>query len=90
MKINFRRLTAVTSFDGSTTTFDVSETVGNAMMYNGSVILDIGFEDLAKRIYYATEEVEIPQRYAAAMVEVVKESRMIAAVKRELIHKLTE
>lgn len=45
MKINFKKIEAQTSFEGAKQTFDVAETVGNEMMYNGSILLDIGFED---------------------------------------------
>lgn len=48
MKINFKKIEAQTSFEGAKQTFDVAETVGNEMMYNGSILLDIGFEDLAR------------------------------------------
>ena len=60
MKINFRKIEAQTSFEGGRQTFDAAETVGNEMMYNGSILLDIGFEDLAKSIYYSKDAVEIP------------------------------
>lgn len=88
MKINFRKLEAQTSFEGTKQTFDIAETVGNEMMFNGSVVMDIGFEDLAKEIYYSKEAVEIPERYAKPIELVVKNSRLIAAVKREIIHQL--
>ena len=82
MKINFRQIEAQTSFEGGKQTF------GNEMMYNGSILLDIGFEDLAKAIYYSKGEVEIPERYCKALELVVKNSRLIAAVKREIINQL--
>lgn len=88
MKINFRKIEAQTSFEGGKQTFDVVETVGNEMMYNGSILLDIGFEDLAKTIYYSTDAVEVPERYCKALELVVKNSRLIAAVKREIINQL--
>ncbi|WP_294615791.1 hypothetical protein [uncultured Bacteroides sp.] len=88
MKINFRQIEAQTSFEGGKQTFDAAETVGNEMMYNGSILLDIGFEDLAKAIYYSKGEVEIPERYCKALELVVKNSRLIAAVKREIINQL--
>lgn len=88
MKINFRRIEAQTSFEGFKQTFDTAETVGNEMMYNGSILLDIGFEDLAREIYYSTGEVAIPDRYLKGLELVVKSSRLIAAVKREIIHQL--
>ena len=88
MKINFREIEAQTSFKGGKQTFDVAETVGNEMMYNGSILLDIGFEDLAKTIYYSEDAVEVPERYCKALELVVKNSRLIAAVKREIINQL--
>lgn len=88
MKINFKQLEAQTSFEGAKQTFDVAETVGNEMMYNGSILLDIGFEDLAKKIYYSEGEVEVPGQYCRALELVVKNSRLIAAVKRAIINQL--
>lgn len=90
MKINFKRIEAQTSFEGGKQTFDTAETVGNEMMYNGSILLGIGFEELAKQIYYSSEEVEVPERYCKAMELVVKNSRLIAAVKREIINQLNK
>ena len=45
-------------------------------------------EELAKEIYYSKDEVEIPERYCKALELVVKNSRLIAAVKREIINQL--
>lgn len=87
-KINFKQVEAQTSFEGTKQTFDIAKTLGNEMMYNSSVLLDIGFEDLAKKIYYSEDEVEVPGRYCRAMIEVVRRSSFIAAVKRELIRQL--
>lgn len=89
-KINFKALEVQTSFEGDKRTVDVTKTIGNMMMYNGSVLLDIGFEDLAKEIYYSEGEVEIPPKYAEPIKEVVRQSALIAAVKRELIARLSE
>lgn len=88
MKINFRKIEAQTSFEGGRQTFDAAETVGNEMMYNGSILLDIGFEELARQIYYSTEAVEVPERYCKALELVVKNSQLIAAIKREIINQL--
>ena len=88
MKINFKKIEAQTSFEGAKQTFDVAETVGNEMMYNGSILLDIGFEDLAREIYYSKDAVEIPEQYCKALELVVKNSRLIAAVKRAVINQL--
>ena len=88
MKINFKKIEAQTSFEGAKQTFDVAETVGNEMMYNGSILLDIGFEDLVREIYYSKDAVEIPEQYCKALELVVKNSRLIAAVKRAVINQL--
>lgn len=88
MKINLKQFEAQASFEGDKQTFDIAETVGNEMMYNGSILLDIGFEELAKEIYYSKDEVEIPERYCKTLELVVKNSRLIAAVKREIINQL--
>lgn len=88
-KINFKNLEVQTSFEGTKDVFDTTKVIGNLMMYNGSVLLDIGFEDLAKRIYYSDGEVDIPNKYVGALSEVIKNSNFIAAIKRELINKLT-
>ena len=87
MKINFKKIEAQTSFEGAKQTFDVAETVGNEMMYNGSILLDIGFEDLVREIYYSKDAVEIPEQYCKAL-ELVVNSRLIAAVKRAVINQL--
>lgn len=89
IKIDFRKVSVQTSFDGTRREFDVAQALGNAMMYNGSVLLDIGFEELAKAIYYSEGGTEVPERYASAMKQVIRESQFIAGVKRELIEKLT-
>ena len=84
MKIDFSKLDVQVSFDGTHKTFNISKNVGNDMMYNGSVISDIGFEELARQIYYSDGEVEIPPQYAKPLLQVIIESNYIAAIKREL------
>jgi len=84
MKVNFRHLSVRTSFEGEETDIDVAKALGNLMMYNGSVLLDIGFEDLAKDIYYSEGEVEVPERYAHAVKQVVMNSQLPATVKRTI------
>lgn len=88
MKINFRNIEVQTSFEGAKQNFDISRVLGNEMMYNSSVLLDIGFEDLAREIYYSVGEVEVPERYSKAIEMIVRNSGFIAAIKRELINRL--
>ena len=87
-KLNFKKFEVQTSFEGTRQTFDIAKTLGNCMMYNGSVLLDIGFEELAREIYYSEGEVEVPERYRQALTEVVKQTSLIAEIKREIIKQL--
>ena len=84
MKVNFRIIEVQVSFEGEKRVFDIAREIGNMMMYNGSILLDIGFEDLARTIYYSDGEVEVPERYCKA----IKQSSFIAAIKREVINLL--
>ncbi|MBR1527122.1 MAG: hypothetical protein IJ640_10785 [Prevotella sp.] len=81
-KINFSKIDVQVSFDGSRQTFDVSKTLGNAMMYNGSVLSDIGFEELARKIYFSDTEVEVPDEYVRPLLQVIMESNFVVAIKR--------
>ena len=81
MKVNFRIIEVQVSFEGEKRVFDIAREIGNMMMYNG-------FEDLARTIYYSDGEVEVPERYCKAIIEVVKQSSFIAAIKREVINLL--
>ena len=84
MKIDFTKIKVQVSFDGTHKTFDIAKNVGNDMMYNGSVISDIGFEELARQIYYSDGEVEIPPQYVKPLLQVIMENQYIAALKREI------
>ena len=85
MKINFSQLEVQVSFDGSKKTFNVAKELGNDMMYNSSVICDIGFEELARQIYFSDGEVEIPQEYVRPLLQVIMERNYIAGSKRHII-----
>lgn len=84
MKVDFTKIDVQVSFDGTRKTFNIAQNVGNEMMYNGSVIQDIGFEELARQIYFSDSEVEIPQKYAKPLLQVILEANYIAAIKRYL------
>ena len=86
--IDFTKSEVQVSFEGDKQTYNVAKVLGNAMMFNGSILLDIGFEDLAKKIYYSTGEVEVPTEYERPIIAVVKEVQFSASVKRELIRLL--
>ena len=83
-KIDFTKLEVQVSFDGTKRMLNVAKALGNDMMYNGSVICDIGFEELARTIYFSDGPVEVPDNYIAPMLRVINECNYIAAVKRHL------
>lgn len=90
MKVNFKKFEIQTSFEGDKQEIDIAKTLGNLMMFNGSILLDIGFEDLAKTIYYSEGEVEIPARYLIPIQEVVKTSNFLASIKRAILNLKTD
>ena len=85
MNVDFTKIDVQVSFDGTHKTFNIARNVGNDMMYNGSVMQDIGFEELARQIYFSDGEVEIPQQYVKPLMQVIMESNYIVAIKRQLM-----
>ena len=82
MKIDFTNIEVPVHFDGTKQRFNIAEDLGNGMMFNGSIVLDIGFEELAKEIYFSKGEVEVPEKYAPFIVQIVMGSNFRAAIKR--------
>lgn len=82
MKIDFTKIVVPVGFDGRTEQYNIAEDLGNGMMFNGSIILDIGFEELAKEIYYSKREVDVPEKYAPYIVQIVMGSNIKATIKR--------
>lgn len=85
MKIDFTKIKVQVSFDGTHKTFNIAKEIGNDMMFNGSVIADIGFEELAKRIYFSDGEVEIPAEYVKPLLQVIMQGAYIATIKKYII-----
>lgn len=83
-KIDFTRLEVQVSFDGTKRVLNIAKILGNDMMYNGTVICDIGFEELARKIYFSDGPVEVPHQYITPILQVVNQCQYIAAVKRHL------
>ncbi len=88
MKIDFTKIEVQTSFDGTYQTFNIAKEVGNDMKFNGSVICDIGFEELAREIYFSDSEVEIPPQYVQPLIQVISQGMYIATIKRYLLQVL--
>lgn len=89
-KVDFTHMQVQISFDGQCRTVNVAKDLGNDMMFNSSVLSDIGFEDLARNIYYSEGPVDIPEQYIQPMLRVISECNYIATVKRYLIKALSE
>ena len=88
MKIDFTKIKVQVSFDGTHKTFNIAKEIGNDMMYNCSVICDIGFEELAREIYFSDSEVEIPTQYVQPLMQVISQGMYIATIKRYLLQVL--
>ena len=82
MKIDFTSIEVPVSFDGTTQKFNIAELLGNGMMFNGTIIADIGFEELAREIYFSKGEVEVSEKYAQFIVQIVMSSTLPASIKR--------
>lgn len=82
MKIDFTNIEVPVDFNGTKQRFNIAEDLANGMMFNGNIILDIGFEELAKEIYYSKGEVEVPEKYAPYIVQLVMGSNFRVAIKR--------
>ncbi|MBQ8969159.1 MAG: hypothetical protein IJ064_05455 [Bacteroidaceae bacterium] len=83
-QIDFTKMEIEVSFDGTRKLFNIAKVLGNDMKYNGSVICDIGFEELAKAIYFSDGPVDVPEQYIQPMLRVINECNYTAAVKRHL------
>lgn len=88
MKVDFTKIEVQVSFDGTKQTLNLAKRIGNDMMFNSSVICDIGFEELARQIYFSDGEVDVPIEYVRPLLQVLADCRYIACVRRYLTKKL--
>lgn len=92
-KIDFTKIEIVSSFEdeaaGKTRPVNIAKPLGNIMKFSGNVLLDIGWEDLAREIYYSEGPVQVKDEYAPAIVSIVEGHPGInAATKRAIINLL--
>lgn len=87
--IDFTKLEFQVSFDGTKAIKNIAKDMGNFMRYTGSVMGDIGFDELAKEIYFSKGKVLIPDEYVKPMLKVIMDSNFISAIKHELVAMLT-
>lgn len=92
-KIDFTKIKIFGSFEeeaaGQQREVNIAKPLGNIMKYSGPVLMDIGWEDLAKQIYYSKGAVEVPDEYAPTISQLVADHNGInAATKRAIINLL--
>lgn len=91
-QIDFTRIAIICSFEdeaaGITSVVSVAKPLANLMKYSGPTLMDIGFEELARTIYFSEGPVDVEDNYAAAIKGLLAFSNFSAAVKRALINLL--
>lgn len=92
-KIDFTNIQICGSFEeelaGKTHGVNIAKSLANLMKYSGPVLKDVGFEELAKTIYFSEGPVDVPDEYRAAILAVLEFATYTAAIKRELKKQLT-
>ncbi|MBQ3949678.1 MAG: hypothetical protein II661_04310 [Bacteroidales bacterium] len=87
-KIDFTNLQICSSFDeealGKTHGVNIAKTLGNLMKFGNPTVPDIGFEELAKKIYFSDGPVEIPDEYKSQILSLLDFSPFNASIKRTL------
>lgn len=66
-KVNFKEMSIQLTFEGQPAVLDVRKTVGNTIRQNTA---DIGLDELARKIYFSEDEVEIPDEYIQAIIRI--------------------
>lgn len=79
-KIDFGKIMVQHSFEGEPVAVDIRKQLGNKIHQTTG---DIGFDDLARTIYFSDGEVEIPEEYEGLLKQVVKEN-YLASVQRAI------
>lgn len=86
MKVNFKAMPVEVKF-GEPEVMDVRHTVGNTINRSTS---EIGLADLARRIYYDEDPVEIPEVYLPVIIAIITDAdNILGAGKKAIIGALT-
>lgn len=91
LEVDLTSIEAKVDFEGHTVTVtDANKMIGNLMKFEGNVILDIEFEDLAKEIYYEKpgEKIKIKKAYLPYIIQVIKNDNSHKALLRNAIIEL--
>lgn len=83
--IDFGKVMVQHTFEGDPVAVDMRKQLGNKIHQTTG---DIGFDDLARTIYFSEGEVEVPQEYIEPLKQLVKEN-YLASVQRALNELLT-
>lgn len=76
--IDFGKVMVQHTFEGDPVAVDMRKQLGNKIHQTTG---DIGFDDLARTIYFSEGEVEVPQEYIEPLKQLVKEN-YLASVQR--------
>lgn len=68
MRIDFSKIEVEVNFEGETRKVDIRHDLANFAKVK---TMDIGMEDFCREIYYSEGEMEVPERYAQALAEIV-------------------
>ena len=78
VKIDFGKVMVQHTFEGEPVAVDMRKQLGNKIHQTTG---DIGFDDLARTMYFSEGEVEVPQEYIEPLKQIVKEN-YLASVQR--------
>ena len=76
--IDFGKVMVQHTFEGDPVAIDMRKQLGNKIHQTTG---DIGFDDLARTIYFSEGDVEVPQEYIEPLKQLVKEN-YLASVQR--------
>ena len=83
--IDFGKVMIQHTFEGDPVAVDMRKQLGNKIHQTTG---DIGFDDLARTIYFSEGDVEVPQEYIEPLKQLVKEN-YLASVQRTFNELLT-
>ena len=85
VKFDFGKVMIQHTFEGEKVAVDIRKQLGNKIHQTTG---DIGFDDLARQIYFSEGEIEIPEEYIEQIRAIVKEN-YLASVQRAINEQLT-
>ena len=80
IKVNFGQVMIQHTFEGEMVAVDIRKQLGNKIHQTTG---DIGFDDLARQIYFSEGDVEVPAEYIEPLRAIVKEN-YLASVQRAI------